>query len=374
MCVDFRKPLLFICIVAASALTSYARAQSPLSNERDPMLVTLKGGIEIALPALPTEESDLTAFRSLSEQEREAFYYKRAWLIQKLAGGLAKPGIGRAIRWTKGKVTTTVSALRSRFSVAERVTQEDPAASDVPPSEAEIEVPVLEFTRVPDGFSENTKAVIETTVTSLVNNMWANSVGIARSSGIGMSFVVGVIWNTTLGKYGIISGRSLSVDIGMDFKNDRGYINFFIDKQTKSQGGISFDIGTMFDVLVHITDPKQRLGTTRLSLHQKLPVIGCFRHGSTYRAWGSMIGVHVLEVAASVMMVMGYPEAGFATLATVRGIGFATMYRTNLEQRLIGKYRLSRDNWLIQKLKFNSLREGFKGRTCRSLFTSAGAF
>ncbi|CAN5677997.1 hypothetical protein BH10BDE1_BH10BDE1_17150 [soil metagenome] len=366
-----RPPLLFsvsIALIASIYMTPLAHADRELNT------IELKGGIRIVLPEQPSEPTELEAFNALSVKERDAFYLKRAWLVQKLAGGLAKPGIGSAIRWTKDKVTTVVRSTRNKFSVAERATGENGADLLTDDStlalngEKEIVEPVIEFETVPENISDKTKIFVETTITSLVNNMWANSAGIARSSGVGITLVAGVIWNTTLGKWGLIRGRSLSVDIGADFAANKGYINFFVDRQTKAAGGFSLDIGPMIDVMIHVTDPNTAPGETRTAVHQKLPFIGCFRSGPNYKAWGSQLGFHVVEMAAMVVTAMGYPEAGVSMVAVTRGIGMATVYRTNLERNSIHSVQVAPDHWLMEKLGFAKIAAKLSGKTCRSLF------
>jgi hypothetical protein len=363
---------IFRVVLLASLLFSFAA--STAFADRELNTIELKGGIVIVLPEQPTEPSEIEAFNALSLKEQDAFYMKRAWLVQKLAGGLAKPGLGSAIRWTKNQVSTVVRGVRNRFSVAERATGEggaDLLTEDTlrnGTEEKEILEPVIEFDRVPEKISDKTKIFIETTITSLVNNMWANSTGIARSSGVGITLVVGVIWNTTLGKWGLIRGRSLSVDIGADFEGNKGYINFFVDRQTKAAGGFSLDIGPMVDVMIHVTDPNAAPGETRTSVHQKLPLIGCFRSGPNYKAWGSQLGFHVVEMAAMAVTAMGYPEAGVSMVAVMRGIGMATVYRTNLERNSIRSYQVAPDHWLMEKLGFAKIAERLSGKSCRSLF------
>lgn len=308
--------------------------------------VHMRGGIEIILPELPTDPIQLEAFKTLTPTEQDSFYRKRVWLIEKLAGGLTKPGIGSAIRWTKDKVTTLVQSARPKQSHAEVAVGED----------------------APDRLSEKAKIFVDTTITSLVGNLWANSVGIAKSSGVGVSLVVGGIWNTTLGKWGFIEGRSISIDIGADFETNRGYMNIFMDRQSKSQGGFSIDVGLMFDLFLHFTDPKIEVGETRLAVHHKLPIIGSFRNGPNYRAWGTQLGIHVVEIGAAVATVLGYPEAGVSAVAITRGLGWITVYRTNLESRVLKKTDIPPDHWILKRLGFTKALEAMSTKTCRHLF------
>lgn len=340
--------------------------------------IRLHGGIEIILPSAPTDAAALAAFEALTPQEQIAFYKKRAWIVQKMTSGLAKPGIGSAVRWTKEKVTYAVQGVKSKFSHADRASGEALAetATETAAPTKEVTESILEFERISEGMTERTRSFVDAAVSSLVQNMWANSVGIAKSSGIGISLVAGSIWNTTAGKWGFIDGRSLSIDIGADFENNRGYVNFFTDYQSKSQGGFSIDVGLMFDAFLHFTDPKLAVGTVRLAQHQKLPLIGSFRGGPNYKGWGLQMGVHVVEIAALVATVFGYPEAGASAIAITRTLGYMTIYRTNLESRLVKSTEVPPDHWLLRKLGLSKLFDIMGSgpvRTCRSLFAPTAA-
>lgn len=342
--------------------------------------IRLHGGIEIILPAKPIDPIAVAAFESLTPSEQIAFYKKRAWIVQKMTSGLAKPGIGSAVRWTKEKVTYMARGVRSKFSHADHASGEAPAesftASETTTPSKEVTESLLEFERVPENMTERTRNFVDAAVSSLVQNMWANSVGIARSSGIGISLVAGSIWNTTAGKWGFIDGRSLSIDIGADFENNRGYVNFFKDYQSKSQGGFSIDVGLMFDAFLHFTDPKLEVGTVRLAQHQKLPLIGSFRGGPNYKGWGLQMGVHVVEIGAIVATFLGYPEAGASAIALTRTLGYMTIYRTNLESRLVKSVEVPPDHWLLKKLglaKLFDIMGTVPVRTCRSLFAPTAA-
>lgn len=352
-------------VQAQSAQAHGAESLLDASELREINKIRLHGGVEIILPKKPLDPAELATFETLTPEEQIAFYKKRAWIVQKMTSGLTKPGLGSAMRWTKDKVTYITDGIRSRFSHAERAS-----------GEATTEAP-LEFEHLPEKMSERTKNFVETTVSSLVQNMWVNSVGIAKSSGLGISLVAGTIWNTTAGKWGFIDGRSLSVDIGADFENHRGYVNFFTDYQSKSQGGFSIDVGLMFDAFLHFTDPKLEVGTVRIAQHQKLPLIGSFRGGSNYRGWGLQMGVHVVEIAGAVATVFGFPEAGASAIAITRALGYMTIYRTNLESRLIKSTTVAPDHWLLRKLGLSKLFDVMGARpvrTCRSLFAPATTF
>ena len=343
----------FICLVLSMSASAWGQHETSEFNR-----VVLKGGIEITLPLLPSNPLELEAFESLTPEEKASFYFKRKFIVEKLAAGVAKKGVGSAIRWTKDKVMTVVNAVRNFSSHAETVTSPAEAANS--PLELNSQETELRFDRVPENMSERSKAYVEATVTSLVNNMWSNSVGIARSSGVGITLVGGAIWNTTLGSYGYIIGRSLSIDIGVDFNKNSGYMNFYYDKQFKDRGLFSMDVGLMFDALVHLTEAESLRGEVREATHSKLPLIGCFRSGPNYKAWGAQIGLHVVEMAGAVATVFGFPEVGLTVIPAIRAMGMATVYRTKLERKSLGSVTLAPDSVILKKLGLSQLTQALR--------------
>ncbi len=316
-----KRHLLWLVAAALSAtLTLSARAADSGYN-----VVDLQSGIEIILPGLPSDPAQLAAFQALTPAEQHSFYVKRKFLITKLASGLTKPGLKSGIRWVKNKVMALKNKITDGASVAGDLTGASP----------------VQWRSEPQGLSPESIAFVESTVTSLVDNFWANSTEIARANGLGLTFVGGAIFNTTLGGLGTVLGRSLSIDLGVDFKKQEGYIRFVYDKQSKKRGGLSFDIGLMFDVLLHVTNPAVDNGDTIEATHVKLPLIGCFRYGPDYRAWGAQVGVSVLEFAGAWLVAAGHPAEGAALVTGVRAVGMATVYSTNLERRVLSQRRLS---------------------------------
>ncbi|MBY0314066.1 MAG: hypothetical protein K2Q26_01010 [Bdellovibrionales bacterium] len=339
----------FFCLVLGFSSLGQAQPETVDLNR-----VVLMGGIEITLPLLPSDPVELEAFQALTPEEKASFYFKRKFLVEKLAAGVAKKGVGSSIRWTKDKVMTAVHAIKNLSSHAETVTTPSEAANS--PLELNTQETELRFDRVPENMSEKSKAYVEATITSLVNNMWSNSVGIAKSSGVGITLVGGVIWNTTLGNYGYIIGRSLSIDIGVDFSKNTGYMNFYYDKQSKARGGFSIDVGLMFDFMIHMTEAESVRGEIREAIHQKLPLIGCFRSGPNYKAWGAQIGIHVVEMAGAVATVFGFPEIGLTVIPAIRALGMATIYKTSLERKALGSVTLASNSLILRKLGLSELQ------------------
>lgn len=323
-----------------------------LAQGENPNLILLNGGYEILLPELPSDSEQLEKFASLSIEERLSFYAKRKFVIQMLTKGVTKRGVGSGIRWTKNKIVGVARSVKQQFSPVEAAT------SNVELPDIEGQEPVREsqitFERVPENLNPEQRAYVESSVSGFVESMWTNSVSIARSNGIGMTFVGGVIWNTSLHTKGHVYGRSLSVDMGFNFRDNSGYMNFFYDRQSLARGGFSFDIGPMADFMVHIADPDLKRGDVIQAFHQKLPAVGSFRHGSRYSAWGAQFGLHIFEMVGAVAIVFGMPELGATLIPAVRAVGMATIYRTSLERQFLGHLTLGLDNPIMKLLGFSS--------------------
>lgn len=304
--------LSFTIFVAPSiSLAEPADLVTPRTS--DPNLVELGKSIAIRLPELPHDPEQRVAFDSLTPEEKRAFYYKRRFLIEKLARGAARPGISGGIRWARNKI----HALRGNATPA-------PALN-----------PEMIWESRPEKISAEAIAYIDTTVTALVDNMWSNCVRIAKLNGLGITVVGGGIWNTTIPFAGLVWSRGYSVDMGVDFKTQTGYVRILSDKQTLKTPGFSIDIGVMLDGLIHVTNTDLSAGENAESVHVKLPVIGCFRHGSDYSAWGVQAGFHALQMAGLAMMWNGDSALGASLLGAPAGLGLVTVYSTNLERRVL---------------------------------------
>lgn len=293
--------------------------------ERDWQVVDLGKGVVIRLPTQPTDPEQLAAWNALTPVEQKSFYVKRNFIIRWLARGLTKRGVKAGIRWAKNKVVALKNNLTGKESVAEAAVGEN----------------YLDWVSVPEDLSDKSKAFVESTLTSLIDNLWANSTSIAQKNGIGFTFVGGAIWNTTLGNLGYVLGRSLSMDIGVDFKNQEGYLRVLWDKQALKQGGLSFDIGAMADFLLHVTNPELDAGQDFEATHTKLPIVGCFRRGANYTAWGMQFGVGVIDFIGGWVALAGFPILGGHVVAAGRVIGAATVYSTTLERVVLKKKTLS---------------------------------
>jgi hypothetical protein len=308
--------------------------------------INIGDDISIQLPALPESSVQRDAFLSLTPREQNSFYAKRWFLMQKMVGGLTKPGIGSGIRWAKGKVSALKGHLRRSLgpasSVAESAVSQKSEIEMDPSSQEVADQSEVVWLNRPDHLSEEAKAFVQQTVSAYVDNFWTNSTEIARANGIGVSMVVGAIWNTTLAKLGVIHGRSLSIDLGMDFSKQEGYLRLAWDKQTKKTGGISLDVGLMADVLLHVTDPSLQPGDKIEATHTKLPLIGCFRSGTNYKAWGAQLGFSVFEMIAIASHYLGLTSAGemAGAITTIRAVGAVTAYQTNLERDVIQTWKI----------------------------------
>lgn len=325
-----------------------------LAQVENPNLISINGGYGILLPGLPNDPEQLEKFASLSPEERHSFYVKRKFIIQMLTRGITKRGVGSGIRWTKNKITSLVRSVKQQFSPVEAVTSNVEIGESV---DGPLREATIVFERVPDTMTIEQRYYVESSVSGLVESMWTNSVSIARSNGIGMTFVGGMIWNTSVYTKGYVYGRSLSVDMGFNFRNNSGYMNFFYDRQSLARGGFSFDIGPMADFMVHVTDPDLKSGEVIQAFHQKLPVVGSFRHGSRYSAWGAQFGLHVFEIVGAVAIVFGMPELGATLIPAVRAVGMATVYRTSLERQFLGHLTLRMDHPIMKLLGFSSYLE-----------------
>jgi hypothetical protein len=302
-------------------------------------VLTLKSGYEITLPELPTDEVQLNNFLSLTEQEQKSFYIKRKFILQKLGSGLEKKGLSTAIRWSKSKAIKALETLKIKKKPEEQS-------------------------------SELTQQHIDLAILASAENMWENAPGIAKSNGVGMTIGLGFVWNTTIGSRGGIYARSISIDLGMNFSNNEGYLNIFYDKQSKLRGGLSLDIGPMLDVLLHITDPEVTRGQTIDGYQQKIPIMGGYRSGAKYNAWGAQVGVHVFEMMAAVATVFGQPEVGLTVIPAMRALGMMTIYRSTLERKSLAHFTLSSDNYILRKSPLKPLakqisrKRNYQSRMC----------
>lgn len=309
--------LSFTIFVAPSiSLAEPANLVTPRTS--DPNLVELGKNIAIRLPKLPHDPEQKLAFDSLTSEEKRAFYYKRRFLIEKLARGAVRPGISGGIRWVKNKI---YKFRGKTFPTADLN-------------------PELIWESRPEKISPESIAYIDTTVTALVDNMWSNCVRIAKLNGLGITVVGGGIWNTTVPLAGFVWSRGYSVDIGVDFKSQTGYVRILSDRQTLNTPGFSVDIGVMLDGLIHVTNVDLHAGEVAESGHVKLPVIGCFRHGPDYSAWGVQAGFHVLQMAGLALMWSGDKALGASLLGAPAGLGLVTVYSTDLERRVLTVKRL----------------------------------
>lgn len=346
-----------------------ANAQSTNWNR-----IELSGGIEINLPQYPSNPQDLATFLTLTPEEQNSFYLKRKLIIEKVAGGIAKPGIGSTMRWTKNKIFSTVSYVRSRLGyIRGKFSKAQVAVGEVDISdEKEMATEeLIEFSKIPDNMSDETKAFVESTITALTQNLWSNSHKVAKSSGIGMTFVFGPIWNTTFGRLGFVAGRGLSADLGYNFDKDEGYLIFRNDKQTLSKGGFSFDIGLMFDAMLHVMDSETE--ETMQFSHMKLPFIGCFRNGPNYTAWGFQVGLHVVEMAGIIGAFFGHPELA-ASVPLMRLLGMGMVYKTDLKRQTLKSLKLPADHPLLKAIGLGQVSNATSflrvpdGLTCPFLF------
>jgi hypothetical protein len=329
--------------------------------------ITIDSSIDIQLPELPLDPALREQFLKLTPDEQKSFYIKRRFLIGKLASGLTKPGLKSGIRWVKNQIFAFKDFAVNEFTGAQtmvgqgdafplEISQEnlplllslrqdatintfDSRVEENQTEEADPKTKLL-VQKVQKNLSAESQAFVESTVTGLVENMWKNSVDIAKSNGLGLTFVGGTIFNTTLGKKGFVWGRSLSIDIGVDFKNQNGYIRFLYDKQALKNAGLSFDVGLMFDTLVHITNTEVGEGESVDATHVKLPIIGCFRSGPNYKAWGTQLGISVLEMAGGWLSLHGFPLIGSGMITGTRAIGIATVYSTTLNRQVLKTYEM----------------------------------
>lgn len=265
--------------------------------------ITLKSGYEISLPDYPEDKILLDEFLTLTQEERNSFYTKRNYLIKRMITKLEKKGFKTFLQWAKKKAL---------------------------------------------GINDSTliEQQVEAAVQASVENMWMNAIGIAKSTGVGMTVSLGIIWNTTIGPIGTIKGRAISLDIGKDFSSNKKYINIFYDRQSKLKGGFSIDIGPMLDIMFNLTDPNVEPGEKMTFFNQKVPVLGSYRIGETYNGMGTSFGVHVLEVVAAVATVFGHPEVALAIIPAVRLAGVATVYKSSIERTTLAHFELSKGGHL----------------------------
>jgi len=384
--------MIFSCL---TGLSSQSLAQSELDTTPsetstfeqrsfDPSLFQIQIGKEmlVQLAKLPPEGPLRNTFLNLSQKEQTSFYLKRKVLMQKMVGGLTRPGIGSGIRWTKNKVSSLISMVKgwknSLFPAAEiMVDPKISEESDGSSAPNDLTANELIWLKQPPHLTDKAQAFVNQTVSAYLDSFWKNSAAIAKSNGVGMTFVLGAIWNTTLGNWGDISGRSLSIDIGMDFSTQEGYMRLVWDKQTKKTGGLSFDVGVLFDALLHVTDSGLQKGDIMEATHTKLPIVGCFRSGENYKAWGAQLGVSVIEMGVFVTNLLGYghsdPSAALTSGAIVTGmraIGIATVYQTNLERHILMAKTIPKNSKIMRLLRLDApgSEQNVSTLSCHSIF------
>jgi hypothetical protein len=335
-------------------------------------ILILKNGIEIQLPKLPDDENLRIQFLQLSPAEQQSFYIKRQFLIKKMTTGLTNPGFKSGLRWVKNQLFSFKDFVINEFTGAQTMVGQ---GDDYPLEISRENLPLLlqlrqdpkeapnnlyqdtnhfgaksqlgsdhstnlQWQKTPENLSPEAKAFVESTITGLVQNMWKNCSTIAKSNGLGLTFVGGTIFNTTLGKRGFYWGRSLSIDVGIDFQSETGYIRFLYDREALKSGGLSFDVGLMFKTLVHITDTEVRASEEIEATHVKLPIIGCFRDGPKYKAWGAEFAFTVFEMLGGWLTLHGFPVLGPGLVTGSAGLGAATLYSTNLHRKTLKVYQV----------------------------------
>jgi hypothetical protein len=343
-----RRGLRLLLSLSAAAVLAWPRAGAAKEGpEREINRIALPGSVAIVLPDLPADEGVRAEFLSLSGEQRNSFYLKRALVIRKFALSLAKPGLRDGFAWIRNKLRPF---RRDGGEAA------GPALSQ------------MEWESKPDDLSPYKQARLESAVNGLIESMWRNSRAIASANGIGFTFVGGAIFNTSLAKWGFVWGRALSVDIGVDFKTQTGYIRTAYDRQSLKRAGVSFDVGLMFDMLLHFTNTDPVAGEEIAATHTKLPLIGCFRHGPDYSAWGMQMGLGALETLGAWVAWTGLPAAGAAMAAANRAVGAVTVYSTRLDRRIL-RVRHVPARWL----KFFGLSSWARDlRECEKDLSSSG--
>ena len=78
--------------------------------------------------------------------------------------------------------------------------------------------------------------------------------------------------------------------------------------------------------------------------HYKLPLIGCYRHGPEYRAYGLQLGVQALDIAA-LAIAYHHPQIAAGVLLGTRFMGSATIYATDLKRKFLAKKDVTARWW-----------------------------
>lgn len=303
--------------------------------------VELRGGIHLELPAQPGDSERLSRFDSLTSDQQQTFYLRRRFLLEKLIGGLSFPRVIGSLAWTRDKVSAAVGRARKALGgAASPIENVSGAEGENPPA---------------TDLKERGRLVLKTIVDVFVDKLWDDAEYVASANSVGFTLYFGPVANASFVRWGYFWGRGLSLDIGHDFTSETGYMRFYYDKQEMARAGLSFDVGAMFDFFVHFnTGADAGMNVT----HYKLPVVGSYRSGPTYRAYGLQLGVNVLELTA-VAIAYRHPQVAAALFMGTRFLGSATIYSTNMTRKFLGKVRVPA-GWLNRIFK----REGKSQPAC----------
>lgn len=342
-----------------------AQAQAP-ESKIDPLRLVLRKDMVVRLPEVPAKEEHLALWKQLSPAEQQRFYVRRLLLLQRLAAGLSRPGFSSGMIWVKDKMAAFGRFIKNRLSAAETLAAPADAPTPTLDAAAQDGTPELQETEslrevlmeiVPENISPRGREMIVTNITAFSDSLWAKSPEIVHATGIGMTFVGAAIFNVSATRFGYVYGRGYSLDIGLNFADGSGYLRILYDRQSLLKGGMSFDVGPMFDAFLHlISEPEAgfQKGHHIEATHVKLPIVGCFRFGPEYFAIGGQFGISVVEIAGAWAMSHGYYWIGSQMIGAFRVLGFLMTYASVLDREIVTKtYR----PWpqLIRKLGLSKL-------------------